>query len=373
MKIIEILEQYDTRRSERRRERPYDYDQLNSLRGRKSAASGWYSRAVPHPQDPHTFIKSTKLTSHLHDDAFHKYMEMVVGLHKRGIDNPYFPAVYEMKITRDPAGNTRPQYHLQALQQHTDYDVEALRGMAERMFKDPELIVTDQDGVNSAWGNICRVLKYAVEDQNFKHLKDPDLIRALKYIQALMQKNKGWDLDMHSGNFLIRGTSTGPQLVITDPVSDSGRSIPSPSDLDPPTEKFTKKAEKKRGITKPEQLYKVLMYDPRGSGLFYVGSFRAANNHHAEAKHAELRRTKKLPIPTVPHTNELYSTFFEPAELADQLLKRHGLGAVPPPPPRPTLSSVLRQRLAQNNEPELRMGSGGTGLSKKPSWFDDLS
>ncbi len=363
MKIIEVIEQYTTKRGERQRDQPYSYDYLRKLSREKNDddnSSGWYSRAVPHPRDPHTFIKSTKYTSYLNDDAFHKYIEMVVNLHKKGIDNPYFPAVYEIKITRDNEKKTRPQYHLQALQKPQLYDVEALKGMAERMFHDPERIADSQHS-DVVWSSICSAVKYAVQDNDVKPIKDTELLQAVKYIRALKRTNPDWDLDMHSNNFMIRGTSVGPQLVITDPVSDAGRSIPNQYDFNRDKELAQKKLAKAQGGA-AQKLYKVIVYDPNKEGYILGGEFYAANDRHAEDKHTRLRHAGKLKIPTYPHSNQMWDSLVYPAEQADRFLAK--LGVEPSPKPFPK---------KQDFGPALRMGSGGTGLSKKPSWFDDLS
>jgi hypothetical protein len=292
MKIIEILEQYDTVRKEKTRQQAFNYDSLNRLGNadNRRGGAGWYSRGVPHPTDPHTFIKSTKYTSKLNNDAFHKYVEMITALRKKGIENPYFPAVYEIKITRDPNQSTRPQYHLQALKNFREFDKAALVGMYERMFGNYDEL-DDTDTEYDIWRLICNNCKEAAESKKYGGIVDDQLKQALKYVGVLYRKYK-YDLDMHSGNFMIRATSTGPQLVITDPVSDSGRSIPlryevdrgPHADQDANLKKVANKKRTQRTQEKPAADTYCVVYKDSDDNWHLLTSFSAVNQKHAQAK-----------------------------------------------------------------------------------------
>lgn len=50
-----------------------------------------------------------------------------------------------------------------------------------------------------------------------KHLLNSNFRGALELVQSLLYRIEN-SVDLHKGNFMIRLTSTGPQLVITDPV-----------------------------------------------------------------------------------------------------------------------------------------------------------
>lgn len=304
MKIVELIEQYDIKTSERERKTPFSYDYLTRLdkKNNDKVSAGWYSRAVQHPSDPHQFIKSTKLTSKLDRDAFHKYIQMVVSLHKRGIENPYFPSVYEIKVTRDPKQNTRPQYHLQKLHSFREFDQNALAGMVERMFEKDDntrlLLIKHRRNKVTAydiWDFICTKAADAVTWNNYDKIKDKNLIQALRFISALSKKY-WFNNDMHIGNFMIRITNTGPQLVITDPLSDSGESMPSEDEMKWGSEDYqeiqqaARKKLRKRLEPGGVQTKYAAYSDTTGEKLF---SFYAENRHHAYAKIEELYRQGK--------------------------------------------------------------------------------
>ncbi len=379
MKVIDIIEQYDTVRKEKQRNTAFNYDYLNRLGTSKGADSkgrgqGWYSRGVPHPTDPHTFIKSTKLTSKLRDDAFHKYIEMVVSLRRKGIENSYFPTVYEIKITKDPNDSTRPSYHLQALNQYRDYEPEVLAGLAGRLFKNFEQHQEKDSDLRkhsySIWSYICNECRSAVEYGEYGNIQDEELAAALRYIRALQKKNR-YDVDMHSGNFLLRGSSTGPQLVISDPVSDGGRSIPTSSEVNQGPEgtnvglqaKAQQKLKQRQQPRAREKKFIVAYRVDRGwrpllTDQGTVMTIPAVSDDHAQHKWEQMYFRDQYKAPR-DWPYDYYMTLIMPMDRAEERLGSNWDQTDTPMQKEPR----QQQRPAQPT---------ADAKTKSHSWFDDL-
>jgi hypothetical protein len=167
-------------------------------------------------------------------DAYYAYVKEINSLKKAGYSNPFFPQVYNVDITQDPKGNQRPRYRIEKLQSGDNYPQEALEGMYERLFYDD---ITKKDFSNYAnpsyavWQEIAHEVNLAVERSNYTNIRDDQLREALMLIDKILQENPEWDVDLHGNNIRVRGSSTGPQLVLMDPISDGGKSIPDYDDV----------------------------------------------------------------------------------------------------------------------------------------------
>ena len=243
MKVQEIIKEYGpTDVRIRRRDAAYDWDSLKDREERKNRSGnsdpevqqGWYSGGQTNPRDPHEFVKRPHLTALLDRDAYYRYVEEINKLKKEGYTNPYFPQVYNVDITQDPKGNQRPRYRIEKLQAGDDYPPEVLEGLYERLFKDD---ITKKDFSSysnrsyAIWGEIAHEVNRAVEQSNYRNIQDDLLIEALMLIDRIIQENPDWNVDLHTNNIRIRGSSKGPHLVLMDPISDGGRSIPDWEDV----------------------------------------------------------------------------------------------------------------------------------------------
>ena len=81
------------------------------------------------------------------------------------------------------------------------------------------------------WSEIASECNRAVERSNYTNIRDDELKEALMLIDKIIQENPDWNADLHVNNIRIRGSSQGPQLVLMDPISDGGQSIPDWEDL----------------------------------------------------------------------------------------------------------------------------------------------
>lgn len=250
MRILEIIQEYDaTDQQIRYRKQNFDYDTLQNKGERDSDSAlnkgvqpGWYSGGQTNPRDPHEFIKKPHLTALLDQDAYYRYVMEIRDLKREGYHNPFFPQVYNINIVQDPKGNQRPRYRIEKLQQGDTFSEQALIGMYNRLFYDEfDTNITDMasNASYAVWREIAREVNRAVERSNYTNIRDDQLMEALVLIDRIIQENPGWNVDLHVNNIRVRGSSVGPQLVLMDPISDGGASIPNYDQVKsgPPTNK----------------------------------------------------------------------------------------------------------------------------------------
>jgi hypothetical protein len=58
----------------------------------------------------------------------------------------------------------------------------------------------------------------ALHSGRYDDLKDPQLISAIETLAAIRKNHPNCKPDIHPGNVMVRLTSSGPQLVLTDPL-----------------------------------------------------------------------------------------------------------------------------------------------------------
>jgi hypothetical protein len=243
MRINEIV---DTEFMDVERKRPYNSAELakqEKQAARRGSAmggnAGWYSRGYQNPRDPHEFVKTTHMPSVLYNDAYFHYVSTISNLQRKNYRNPYFPVVYQVKISMDSHGNERPRYRIETLQNVETYPIESIVGMIDRMFIDPSIVIEKREVSENNKRDIWRAISFQLDDcignvrsEAMQNIKDRNLKSALVIIHNVMKKSDFFEPDIHGGNIMIRGTPYGPQLVLMDPISDNGNSIPSPDMVD---------------------------------------------------------------------------------------------------------------------------------------------
>lgn len=262
MKILEIIQEYDATDQRIRYRKPnYDYTSLKRAKNRKDPnydpdldsapdserpsrqldksvkggdGPGWYSGGQTNPRDPHEFVKKPHLTTLMDEDAYYTYIMKIRDLKQQeGYHNPFFPQVYNIDITQDSKGNQRPRYRIEKLQKGEDFSFEALLGLYERLFNDEfdQRNLETSNKSYAVWREIARQVNRAVEQSNYTNIKNDQLEEALRLISKIIDEHSHWNVDLHLNNIRVRGSSTGPQLVLMDPISDGGYSIPDPKDI----------------------------------------------------------------------------------------------------------------------------------------------
>lgn len=235
MKIQEILEYDEPQQKIRYSQQDFDYDTMinkskRDAKKNQDVQPGSFSGGQTNPRDPHEFVKKSHITSLLDNDAYYRYVSEIRDLKQQGYHNPFFPQVYNIDITQDPKGNQRPRYRIEKLQSADDFATEALVGLYERLFMDElsENMLKGLENANrSVWKEIARQCDRAVKLSNYNNIRDDQLKEALLLIDQIIKENPDWSSDLSMNNIRVRGSRVGPQLVLMDPISDAGESIPS--------------------------------------------------------------------------------------------------------------------------------------------------
>ena len=184
--------------------------------------SGAYAKVDVDPDEPFTAKKKYHVPmKDVEDDGYYVYIKTIAdrGLAK---SNPYFPRVYNVDIEKDKTGKVRPEFKMETLISSSELDAAALYGMGDRMFENFEYMLPvkdpDEKQLRHAIAHgIIQILKYG----SFERVKDPKLMQALSMIRNIvLDGDTKYGIDMHPDNYMIRPTPHGPQLVLTDPISD---------------------------------------------------------------------------------------------------------------------------------------------------------
>jgi hypothetical protein len=208
--------------------------------------------AVQQTDDP--FVVRKKSAVSTLSDSPDAYMSYVNTIRQYMKQNPFFPRVYRVKV--QTSGITqRPSYDTERLHPYTVLDHTVLTEMALRYFPELERELANTKNADTIWDILSKEVERTARDigrylratqfrslsisditdlkkmqelipefvskmQNQLPTFDPQLVEALTLIACVTATNPiRYNLDMHSGNSMIRLTSAGPQLVFTDPIA----------------------------------------------------------------------------------------------------------------------------------------------------------
>lgn len=175
-------------------------------------------------EDEHLYNKIHYYPSRLKVDAYYQWVQAI----KPYMDsNPYLPRVYVTELQKDNQGKIRPIYKMEKLMQPTEFSAESLMGMADKMFKYLDQYFENYTSVNSSprsvFDAIVDIIKEIMTTGAYDIIKDPLLDQAIELVDIVKNQNENFKYDIHRGNFMVRGTSIGPQLVFTDPLWEKNR------------------------------------------------------------------------------------------------------------------------------------------------------
>lgn len=195
---------------------------------------GMYASVKRNNKLPHEVTKVTHMPSALEKDGYYQYV-MAIQSHMK--DNPFLPRIHIIDIKRSAKGLTKPSYRMEKLWPYKVLDVDSLQAIGSKCFSNfGDLnkllnglsILSSEDAKKDAvWKKICQLVYQLVTHQELDNVGDinPQLLQAADIINMVIAKDSSFHNDMHYNNFMVRLTSTGPQLVITDPIGDGGSSI----------------------------------------------------------------------------------------------------------------------------------------------------
>lgn len=186
----------------------------------KVLGAGVYGSAIQ-PANSHEAMKISRGTSNLERDAYFQYVSALARNPDVMMTNPYFPRIYKIKtFANSNTESARRKYfffvQMEKLQPLSSCSREELgyffnKYASEKLTDDTVQTVSMEDlldGVGALFHHMF---------DGSAGVQDKLLRQAKQFITNL----KVGIMDMHSGNIMVRRTSVGPQLVITDPLVNS--------------------------------------------------------------------------------------------------------------------------------------------------------
>lgn len=193
--------------------------------GRKASnrelGNGGFSAVKPHSKDPHMVKKHNTGPAAAEIDGYNVYVGLLVD-HDL-MDNPHFPRVYNATQIKDKKGNFINTFDIEKLEDFMHLSPEDAEAIVRNHFQKGVIDIDPKWFVDGESYFLADVIADRVHDAlyygDFSQLKG-------KFAEAVQTLNKIFhdeglirNLDMHSGNVMMRRTPHGPQLVITDPLA----------------------------------------------------------------------------------------------------------------------------------------------------------
>ncbi|CAB4133542.1 hypothetical protein UFOVP257_264 [uncultured Caudovirales phage] len=201
---------------------------------KRALGAGAVAKVYPHETDPHMVVKKEKSHKdkrsldrfgiHSRNDGFAYYVDAASPYMQ---SNPYLPRVYIKNTRQAKNGIVSYTYVIERLVDRFDSNSvtpELIDAIAEKILVDPYFVVRATKF--EKWSKLTDYIDQAIRTNNYSTIKDKKLIEAGNIVHEAISKFKNdWPqsdatirIDLHSGNFMIRMTPVGPQLVITDPL-----------------------------------------------------------------------------------------------------------------------------------------------------------
>lgn len=187
---------------------------------------GAFANVYQHKKRPGTVLKVGVIGSS-GVDGYVLFLNTIFH-NERMQSNPYFPKVYNIKTYQVRPNRTEYVVEMERLYELMNAEPEEIYSIGDRLFKDYETLreafLDEYRKTDYFTGNfeerdilaglISRVVQRKI---SISHIQDKKFREALALIGNITKRTQHFS-DTHSGNFMIRRTSVGPQLVITDPL-----------------------------------------------------------------------------------------------------------------------------------------------------------
>jgi hypothetical protein len=171
--------------------------------------------------------KQAHMPSNLLYDGYYQYVQAIKPIMD---SNPYVPRVYSIKLQRDQQGYVRPIYKMEKLVPGNSLNKKILYGIGVRLFGNEEwfkaISSEEFEELESydLWKYTAQIISNGIQAYPGKPKMlsvpiqfDEQLLEVMKLIKMITIKNDNIELDLHSGNIMVRPGPI-PQLVITDPL-----------------------------------------------------------------------------------------------------------------------------------------------------------
>jgi len=206
---------------------------------------GLHGRAMAsnRPKNVGTVVKVPNVRNNgmlMADSAYRKFVDAIIH-YNLADKTPYVPRIYQVRDLSGVEGES--VYQMERLQPLADnqLSIDAISSMCGRMFYDwdhePSYEISylgrrhmvtpheyfqylESEGApeRDIQNTLARAIEYRLDPNRGRYfdtenIKDPLLLKTILFLAK-----RGLVNDLHSGNIMLRVTSTGPQLVITDPA-----------------------------------------------------------------------------------------------------------------------------------------------------------
>jgi hypothetical protein len=172
--------------------------------------------------------KQAHMPSNLLYDGYYQYVQAIKPIMD---SNPYVPRVYSIKLQRDQQGYVRPIYKMEKLVPGNSLNKKILYGIGVRLFGNEEWFKAYNSNEEfeelesyDLWKYTAEIISNGIQAYPGKPKMlsvpiqyDEQLLEVIKLIKMITIKNDNIELDLHSGNIMVRPGPI-PQLVITDPL-----------------------------------------------------------------------------------------------------------------------------------------------------------
>jgi hypothetical protein len=218
MKLIEISDVKHT--SLKLPYKTHNIDRIRQVFGNqgKLLGSGRFATAHSIQKDIRSVVKIAAVYPDLEDDGYYGYLKEIIKMQ----DNPYVPQILEIVEVTSKDQNVNP-YLIVNLEQLHDFDSCSKNNIEFILTKMLGYVPTETNKqINSYKNRIIDIIDNYCEtgkDKNFKIIDE----QLLEVLNAIYDIHSYYSVDIHSGNIMVRKTSYGPQLVITDPLIESDR------------------------------------------------------------------------------------------------------------------------------------------------------
>lgn len=199
------------------------------LRPKEFYKQGAYSYTTHHPShDPHMVKKTDRTALPPEQNPFYQYARVIATAEKRNT-NPYLPRVRVVDAEETEWGGVIFTYECERLHDYEDVQYElgedVVLHIGRKMFNDYDTLsknyIRDHRGDNlNAWEVLAGILHLMQVGHKSNWVKDPLFKQALDILHEIdEQTGNFFQWDWKADNLMIRFTSKGPQLVLTDPLS----------------------------------------------------------------------------------------------------------------------------------------------------------
>lgn len=217
MKLIDLQEIFtptETTIFSNRKFRPnYDPNPTKRELGR-----GKYSVVADDPADPH-MVKKRQLSRSDTDNSKDLYTTFAKTVVAYKLWNKiHFPRIYEIKVLQDKDHKQLFKWRIEKLHDIYTLSPEEFDSLINRYFT-RDIV----QAINKSPERMCDIMRSMIVKKDFSNVEDEQFKTCMaiisKMIQSFQSIGRYFKLDLHSGNIMVRRTSVGPQLVITDPFS----------------------------------------------------------------------------------------------------------------------------------------------------------